>query len=72
MMNTYFLVNVVHNDFKDTDLIFKGFHDAAAGFSTQAMKGAIAVLGETLQNGLKVANDVAHGLGKEAQPVTVA
>lgn len=72
MMNSYFLVNVVHNDFKDTDLIFKGFHDAAAGFSAQAMKGAITALGESLQNGRKIVNDVAHGMGKESLPVTVA
>lgn len=69
MMNTFFLVNVVHNDFKDTDLIFKGFHEAVAGLpSPAAAKGGSV----SLQNGMKVINDVAHGLGQQAQSVTVA
>ncbi|KAG8988994.1 hypothetical protein FRB94_001792 [Tulasnella sp. JGI-2019a] len=67
MMNTYFLVNVVHNDFKDTDLIFKGFHEAVSS-SISTKTGSLG-----LQNGLKAVNNVTQGLvGQQAQSVTVA
>jgi len=69
MMNTYFLVNVVHNDFKDPDTIFRGFHEAAASFH-QVLKGAaMDALGENLQNSLTLANGMPHGYEREAVAV---
>ena len=70
MMDDYFLVNVVHNDFNDVNAIFKGFYEAGqAGNQTAAIVNSLAnvTLGSNLANGPQVINDVAHGIGKEIE-----
>ncbi|KIO32028.1 hypothetical protein M407DRAFT_19053 [Tulasnella calospora MUT 4182] len=81
MMETYFLVNVVHNDFKDPNAIFNGFyeaanaspvtvngHDVIANAKASLVNGMIANgIGENLKNGMQVINDVAHGRGREVE-----
>ncbi len=73
-MDTYFLVNVVHNDFKDTHLIFKPFlvdeklnyvngyvngHAVPNGTATDHLCASIAEKPSGLD---KVVNDIAQGL----------
>ncbi|KAG8930278.1 hypothetical protein FRC03_000692 [Tulasnella sp. 419] len=77
MMDTWFLVNVVHNNFQDPDAIFKAFFETeglSSGAVTPTSVGMTIAngLGATLTNGLKKVVDAAEGLGQDIQPVTVA
>lgn len=65
MMNSYFLVNVVHNDFKDHDAIFKTFYEAAAQVTSPLAKAVVNGIGQTLSGGVQVISAVAHGMGRE-------
>ena len=68
IMETYFLVNVVHNDFQAADAIFKGFFETS-NISNGVTNG---IQGEKLTNGMKDLVDVAHGLSKEISAISVA
>jgi len=45
LMDTSFLVNVVHNDFQDSESIFKPFLKAGAEFLSMKPKSKVAVNG---------------------------
>ena len=47
MMNTWLLVNIVHNDFKDPTAIFEPFFKAAAEYAAKyGVAPAVAVNGD--------------------------
>jgi methylenetetrahydrofolate reductase (NADPH) len=52
MMDTFFLVNVVHNDFKDSDAIFQPFFKvgAAHGLSIEELTNGVHHLSATDAN----------------------
>lgn len=63
LMDSFFLVNVVHNDFKDTDAIFQSFYEAGAAASpAPAVLPHTKSFGAALVNGLKAISDVSNGM----------
>jgi methylenetetrahydrofolate reductase (NADPH) len=69
-MDTYFLVNVVHNDFKDIEATFRPFFrvgEIVAAESHKQLKGIVNGNGHAVGNGATVSsavNGVSNGIGK--------
>lgn len=70
MMETYFLVNVVHNDFTASDGIFKGFFEAASAKAAPAaaVNGLVnGVINGSLGSAAEALHSMSQGLAREIQ-----